>query len=723
MTAAPRHTPQLTIVLVDQGDDCTPMLTTLQAQSFRDWEWLVLTQTTAATNWHRLQDVDPRVRIVDFVGAVVQGWNYALIQSSTPYLCFIAPETELAETFLEHALWVVATVPEAAVCNAYATVGSTQTAWPYGFEQGQVFLEKNLVEPPFVVRRTALDLVGSFAPDLDPSMACWDMWLRLAHAEFWGYSIRKILIGRPTATPQTVPAPGFVSKLADHRRQLIGRFPAPISLHDHTSYTILPVDPPFINEALIPHTNQHRILLLMPWLIVGGAERVNLDFARAVVAAEHKLTIVTTLPDIDHAWAATFGEVTADIFHIDQIARPIDYARFLVYLVRSRAIDVVMISNSMLGYQLLPFIRAHCPEVAVVDYCHSGDARWQNGGYPRFGAAYQQLVDLNITSSEQVRDWMVQRGADAERIAVAYTNVDTDRWTPHAITGEQTRAQYGLAADDLLIVFVGRLSIEKRTPLIADICARLYERAGTQFLCLIIGDGPERAILEARIVTCGMTERVRLLGRIDDAAIHAHLSAADVLILPSETEGISVAVFEAMAMATIPLSAAVGGQAELITPDVGFLVPHGANEVDEYAQILYHLVVHPLERARQKHAARERVVAHFPLTSFGPTMLGHIDRAIARSITDPVPHVSPALAREHTVQALELRRVERALDLMWAEHERSRNAIPGSAISRTDSVDARVRARFRTIYRFAVGRGFTFLIPVRRWFANIADRP
>src|SRR5205823_4644161 len=94
-----------------------------------------------------------------------------------------------------------------------------------------------------------------------------------------------------------------------------------------------------------------------------------------------EITIATTMPS-DHVWLPHFAQVTRDIFCADKFLRLADYARFLLYLLGSRPITHVLLSNTQLAYELLPLLRAHHPQVTFVDYCHSAPANWKNGGYP-----------------------------------------------------------------------------------------------------------------------------------------------------------------------------------------------------------------------------------------------------------------------------------------------------------------------------------------------------
>jgi glycosyltransferase involved in cell wall biosynthesis len=130
---------------------------------------------------------------------------------------------------------------------------------------------------------------------------------------------------------------------------------------------------------------------------------------------------------------------------------------------------------------------------------------------------------------------------------------------------------------------------------------------------LIVGDGPDRAQVEAEIRRLGLAERVELAGERDD--VPQLLAASDVFVLASRSEGLPVSVLEAMA-AELPVAAsAVGGLAELVDDgETGILVPAG-DEV-ALAEALRRLVADPELRRKLGAAGRARAEAEFDLAEF-----------------------------------------------------------------------------------------------------------
>ena len=181
------------------------------------------------------------------------------------------------------------------------------------------------------------------------------------------------------------------------------------------------------SRSLLPFENtlaksKRRLLLLVSWITTGGADKFNLDLVSQLVAREWEVTVVTTLPG-DNPWAPRLLRLTPDVFILPHLLQPGEYPRFLRYVVESRRPDAILISNSVFAYRALPYLRRLARGIPIVDFCHSIHPYWLNGGYPRLSLERTGALDLHIASSEHLRCWMMERGADRARIEVCYTNV------------------------------------------------------------------------------------------------------------------------------------------------------------------------------------------------------------------------------------------------------------------------------------------------------------
>ena len=196
------------------------------------------------------------------------------------------------------------------------------------------------------------------------------------------------------------------------------------------------------------------------------------------------------------------------------------------------------------------------------DIHHWGHQRWTAGEVRAAGEAADGLLAV---SAAMKRD-MVSLGMAEPKIRVHYTGVDLDAFRP----GDRAalKAEMGLPPGPL-VASVGALIPRKGQALLIDALVALP--AATLALA---GQGPDRAALEARARTRGVTDRVHFLGNLPHAALPRLLAAADVMALPSSSEGLANAWVEALACGTPIVISDAGGAAELLDrPEAGRIVP------------------------------------------------------------------------------------------------------------------------------------------------------
>jgi glycosyltransferase involved in cell wall biosynthesis len=158
------------------------------------------------------------------------------------------------------------------------------------------------------------------------------------------------------------------------------------------------------------------------------------------------------------------------------------------------------------------------------------------------------------------------------------------------------RRALDLPDDAQVVAFVGRLSPEKAPEVL------LQAAEGTGMHVVVAGEGPLRASLEAG----ADRTRVRFLGFVPE--VGPVLAAADVLALPSRTEGLPMAVLEAMAAGVPVVASAVGSLPEVLGNGAGVLVPPG--DVTALRLALEQLSV-PERRAALAGTARLRVESRY----------------------------------------------------------------------------------------------------------------
>ena len=139
-----------------------------------------------------------------------------------------------------------------------------------------------------------------------------------------------------------------------------------------------------------------------------------------------------------------------------------------------------------------------------------------------------------------------------------------------------TREELGLIAGKKYIIGVGRLVKRKDFPTFLHALAKL----DADIEGIIVGDGPERAALENLSRVLGITDRLHMVGNVDNNQKYQYLSNADVFVLSSLHEGFGIVLQEAMQVGLPIVSTNVGGQVDLVRQgENGYLVPVGDAEL------------------------------------------------------------------------------------------------------------------------------------------------
>jgi glycosyltransferase involved in cell wall biosynthesis len=222
--------------------------------------------------------------------------------------------------------------------------------------------------------------------------------------------------------------------------------------------------------------------------------------------------------------------------------------------------------------------------------------------YPRFIRRFAACLSVGERSDEYFRYY------GARRIVRSPHFVDNAAFAAGAAHARaEARAEWGMSADDVVVLFAGKLVPKKRP---ADVIAAAARAGSKRIVVLIVGDGVLRAACEsaARDAAAAGTVRVVFAGFLNQTAMPRAYAAADVLVLPSASrETWGLVVNEAMACG-LPafVSDAAGCVPDLIVPGVtGDRFPPA--DVVRLAALLDGAASDGTARARMGTAARDRV--------------------------------------------------------------------------------------------------------------------
>ncbi|HJT97412.1 MAG TPA: glycosyltransferase [Rhodanobacteraceae bacterium] len=180
-------------------------------------------------------------------------------------------------------------------------------------------------------------------------------------------------------------------------------------------------------------------------------------------------------------------------------------------------------------------------------------------------------ADLLLTVSKAMRQRAIDAfGADPERTRTIINGFDTSIFHPRPQA--EMRAKLGIAPDARVVIYVGRFVETKGLCELLDAFASLAKRDPKLRLALV-GDGVMRERLTAMIAEAGLARRVLMPGGFEPAQVAEWIAAADVLTLPSWSEGYPNVIVEAIACGRPVVATDVGGTREIADESSGILVP------------------------------------------------------------------------------------------------------------------------------------------------------
>lgn len=212
-----------------------------------------------------------------------------------------------------------------------------------------------------------------------------------------------------------------------------------------------------------------------------------------------------------------------------------------------------------------------------------------------------QPTDAAVCVSQAVCDLAVRRyHVRPERVCVARNGVPLELLRDAGVDSRsRMRAELGIAAEQPVLASIGRMHpVKGHRALLAMLPAIV--RSCPRALLLVIGDGPERPACEDLATRLGVARHVRFLGSRSD--VPRLLSAIDLVLMPSQSEGLGLAAIEGLAAARPVIAFAVGGLPEVVVDGVnGRLVPPGDSHA--FAQAVIDTLGDPASRVSYARGA------------------------------------------------------------------------------------------------------------------------
>lgn len=607
-------------------------------QTFPFFEWIIVDDNSSTESKEKLKQIeslDDRIKVFwldeKTSGGPAVARDYGIHKSAktSEYIVFLDADDLYNKTYLECCYWTLETHKEASwTYTDSINFGAKNFLWRkwYNVEWEK---EENLLIVSACIRKKDLLEVGGFGINQKKVYEDWYLWLKLIKAGKYPIRMNSLLTYyrqkeemSELQQSNNSNRKNAMKLIEDVKRALVEykdgiQFPK----FDYDWEKIEDINKSIIYEPKSKDKKIH-VLMILPWLITGGADVFNLNLVSKMNKEKFDFTIITTLPS-KNEWRANF-EKYATVYDLTTFLDMKDWVSFVNYIIKKSNINLIFSSNSQFGYKIAPYLKSKYPDIPIVDYVHMEEWYWRSGGYSRDSSIIQNIIDKTYTCNENSRNIFVKYfGRKLREIKTVYIGVDEKKFNPEKC--EEIKLKEKIK-NKKVISFICRIADQKRPFLFLEVIKQLAKKR-KDFVVIVAGDGPFLEELKHKVSENNLDKIFKFMGNVKDTRkIYA---ISDVTINTSIKEGLALTSYESLAMGVPVISSDVGGQKELITDDVGIIVPCLQNEKQildfNYSDKEIQNYVNAIEKVlknldKYKSNCRERILKKFTINKMIKTM-------------------------------------------------------------------------------------------------------
>ena len=332
--------------------------------------------------------------------------------------------------------------------------------------------------------------------------------------------------------------------------------------HNHLPLSRSNGSPAFTSPAMACRATDRRpsILIGFHWLEVGGAEKLAFDCVNWALTAGLRVIVVASVPSLQRLADRLPDHPDIQFIRLDRYLAHDLWPQYIERLAHVENIRLIHIHHCAPLYNALAHLRISTPWIKVVDSIHVVENA--DGGYPRISGVWTNYIDHHHVISRELVDYYrnnfyimhnIHLGRMLERIE------------------EITLPDLNMSAGQkhLHVAFIGRMHYQKRPVVLVETLralSRWAKRNGIKLTATIVGEGAFADTVSMLLKRYNLTQQVAQEPANSD--IPALLRKSDILLLPSNNEGLALVCYEAIQHGCIPISTNVGAQAELIPPEL-----------------------------------------------------------------------------------------------------------------------------------------------------------
>lgn len=531
-----------------------------------------------------IQKLDSRIKVhhkENGGAAVARDYGVSKTAKTSKYIVFCDSDDLLNKTYLETSFWTLETNQKAswAYTDSIGFEG-TEYTWNKWFDSNKMKKENDLVITS-MIKKDDFNEVEGFNINEKNVYEDWNLWLKLiakghfpVHMNYYGcWYRRKAESELNRARENNERAMEIINATAKTIKGDIKAKQYPLFNYD---WDIIKDEVKSIPSVKRSENNKINLLMIIPWMVMGGADQFNFDLISRLDKSKYDITIISTEPAVN-----TYRQAFEDYATVYDLSTFLDqkyWVAFINYIIEKNNINIILNTNSEFGYGMLPYLKAKHQNIPIIDYVHMEEWYNRNGGYSRDSSGVASVLDKTLVCNENSRKILIDHfGRNEKEVETVYIGVDEKKFDPSKYDRDKLKEKYNLPKDKYIMSFICRISEQKRPMLLLEVIKKLKETRD-DFVVLIIGDGNLLNKMKSTAKKYNLLNNMIFMGRTNKT--DEIYDVSDLTINCSIKEGLALTAYESLAMGVPVVSSDVGGQKELIDENTGVIVPCMQEEED-----------------------------------------------------------------------------------------------------------------------------------------------
>ncbi len=615
-------------------------------QTFPWFEWIIVddgsTDKESIELIEQLKKKDKRIKVFHKKNeglAATRDFGAKKASKFSKYLLFLDDDDLIENNYLECLYYALETNKEASF--AYTnTVGFGEQNYLWDKKMNiRAELKENLLVATALIRKKDFFEVGGYGTKEKGINEDWVFWIKMfskskipLKVNYFGFWYRRKKVGE---LKKSLSNKEKTQKLLDQYKKDVDYDIAPIEypMNTYDWDDVHRVQNPFKCISKI-NSNKINIIMIMPHLVMGGADKFNIDFLKGL---DKKYSVTAIFTNIsENEWICELKKYVSDYYILPSFLDRKYWHLFIDYIINKNDTKLIFNTNSVYGYMVLPYIKSKHPTISIMDYVHMEEWYNRNGGYSRDSSAVASCIDRTYVCNEASEKVLVNYfGRNKDDVGTVYIGVDEKKFKNDYSNEEllAIKKEYNIPTDKKIVTFISRIAEQKRPFLLAEIIKKFTHKYD-DCLFLICGDGPLLDKLQ-NVIEKYNINNVMFLGKISNTKeIYA---ISDCTLNCSIKEGLALTTYESLSMGVPVVSSNVGGQAEIINKDVGELIElnqkeedvsihkYNPSEIDNFVVAIRKVID---ENDKYKSNCRKRVLSGFTIDSMNKKMNSIIEELI-----------------------------------------------------------------------------------------------